>query len=158
MSEKSKKTEVFFSAYRQCLKAASLSQPKSVRYDLSIKFPVSVSPTGYFRDVFVVLFKVLGWTSITTLRAETYGKTLKLFMRIPHKFIDPNRGDGELANVIVTPLFLPSERRQTSFIANMAMMVTYGAPPELWLFHLRWKMSFSSSRSGAMAGKLFSPN
>ena len=33
-------------------------------------------------------------------RAETSGKTLKLFMRIPRKFIDPNRVDGELAAVL----------------------------------------------------------
>ncbi len=32
------------------LKVASLSQPKFIRYDLSIKFPVTVSPMGYFRD------------------------------------------------------------------------------------------------------------
>ena len=32
-------------------------------------------------------------------RAETSDKTLKLFMRIPHKFIGPNCVDEELANV-----------------------------------------------------------
>jgi hypothetical protein len=50
------------------LKAASLSQ-KFVRYDLSIKFPVTVSPTGYFRDGqmrICVDFHGLGWTSRTT--------------------------------------------------------------------------------------------
>ena len=51
------------------LKAASLSQPKFVQYNLSIKFPVTVSPTGYFRDGqmrICVDFHGLGWTSRTT--------------------------------------------------------------------------------------------
>ncbi len=83
------------------LKAASLSQ-KIVRYDLSIKFPVTVSPTGYFRDGqmhICVDFQGIGM-DFENYRAETSGKTLKLFMRIPRKFIDPSRVDGELAAVL----------------------------------------------------------
>ena len=49
-------------------------------------------------------------------RAETSGKTLKLFMRIPRKFIDPNRVDGELVNVQNDRDTIVSAQRET---ANM---------------------------------------
>ena len=93
-------------------------------------------------------------------RAETSGKTLKLFMRIPRKFIDPNRVDGELAAVLNNRDTIVSAQREMTniFYRQSAMMVISGVPPKLWLFHLRWKVSSSSSQSGAMAVKLFSPN
>ena len=62
------------------LTAASLSQPKFVWYDLSIKFPVTVSPKGYFRDGqmrICVDFQGIGM-DFENYGAETSGKTLKL--------------------------------------------------------------------------------
>ena len=104
------------------LKAASLLllQPKFVRYNLSIKFLVTVSPTGYFKDGqmrICVDFQGIGM-DLNNYRAETSGKTLKLFMRIPHKFIGPNRVDGEweLAAVLNDRDTIVSAQRET---ANM---------------------------------------
>jgi hypothetical protein len=105
-------------AITSSLRVASLSQPKFVRYDLSIKFPVTVSPTGYCRDGqmrICVDFQGIGM-DFDNYRAETSGKTLKLFMRIPRKFIDPNRVDGELANVQNVRDTIVSAQRET---ANM---------------------------------------
>ena len=111
------------------LKAASLSQ-KFVRYDLSIKFAVTVSPTGYFRDGqmrICVDFQGIGM-DFENFRAETSGKTLKLFMRIPRKFIDPNRVDGELAAVLNDRDTIVSAQRET---ANMIYR-QYGNDGYIW--------------------------
>ena len=61
-------------------------------------------------------------------RAETSGKTLKLFMRIPLKFIDPNRVDGELVNVQNDRDTIVSAQRET---ANM-IYHQYGDDGNIW--------------------------
>ena len=74
------------------LAAVSLqSQPKFARYNLSIGFPVLVSPMGYFRDGqrrICVDFLGIGMHFENNYKVETSGKTLKLFMRIPRRFVD----------------------------------------------------------------------
>jgi len=113
------------------LEAASLSQ-KFVRHDLSIKFPVTVSPMGYFRDGqmrICVDFQGIGM-DFENYRAETSGKTLKLFMfmRIPRKFIDPNRVDGELAAMLNDRDTIASAQQET---ANMIYR-QYGNGGNIW--------------------------
>jgi hypothetical protein len=68
------------------LAAANLqSQPKFTQYNLSVQFPVLVSPTGYFRDGqmhICIDFLGIGMDYENNYRVETSGKTLKLFMKI----------------------------------------------------------------------------
>ena len=90
------------SAITSTLAVVSL-QPKCVRYNLSIEFPVLVSPTGFFRDGqkrICVDFLAIGMHFENNYKVETSGKTLKLFMRIPRRFVDPSRLDTELAIVL----------------------------------------------------------
>ena len=61
-------------------------------------------------------------------RAETSGKTLKLFMRIPRKFIDPNRVDGELAAVLNDRDTIVSAQRE---MANM-IYCQHGDDGNIW--------------------------
>ncbi len=65
-------------------------------------------PTGYFRDgQMCICVDVQGIVmDYDNNRAETTGKTLYLFMRIPRKFMDPIQVDGDT-------MILPSERWQT---------------------------------------------
>jgi hypothetical protein len=89
-------------AITSTLGAVSLQSPKCVRYNLSIGFPVLVSPTGYFRDGqrrICVDFLGIGMHFENNYKVETSGKTLKLFMRIPRRFVDPNRVDAELVHL-----------------------------------------------------------
>ena len=92
------------SAITSTLATVSLqSQPKSVRFNLSIGFPVLMSPTVYFRDGqrhICVDFLATSMHFENNYKVETSGKTLKLFMRIPQRFMDPSRVDGELAAVL----------------------------------------------------------
>jgi hypothetical protein len=85
------------------LAAASLQlQPKFVRYSLSVQFPVLVSPRGYFRDGQMhvcVDFLGIGMDFEINYRVETSSKTLKLFMKIPWGFLDPNCVDAEFVSV-----------------------------------------------------------
>jgi hypothetical protein len=53
---------------------------------------------------------------------------LKLFMRIPHKFIDPNRVDGELATALNDRDTIVSAQRET---ANMIYR-QYGNDGNIW--------------------------
>jgi hypothetical protein len=90
-------------AITSSLAAASLQlQPKFIRYNLSVQLPVLVSPTGYFRDGQMhvcVDFLGIGMDFKNNYRVETSGKTLKLFKKIPQRFIDPNHVDAELVGV-----------------------------------------------------------
>jgi hypothetical protein len=61
-------------------------------------------------------------------RAGTSGKTLKLFMRIPPKFIDPNHVDGELVNVINDHNTIVSAQRE---MASMTYC-QYGDDGNIW--------------------------
>ena len=87
------------------LAAVSLqSQPKCIRFNLSIGFPVLMSPTGYFRDGqrrICVDFLGICMHSENNYTGETSGKTLKLFMRVPQRFVDLSCVDGELATVLL---------------------------------------------------------
>jgi hypothetical protein len=90
-------------AITSSLAAASLQlQPKFIWYNLPVQLPVLVSPMGYFRDSQMrvcVDFLGIGMDFKNNHRVETSGKTLKLFMKIPQRFIDPNRVDAELVGV-----------------------------------------------------------
>ena len=105
-------------AITSTLAAVSLqSQPKFVRYNLSIGFPVLVSPTGHFRDGqrrICVDFLGIGMHFESNYKVETSGKTLKLFMRIPRRFMDPSRVDSELAGVTNDPDTIISAQRETA--------------------------------------------
>jgi len=62
--------------------AASLKQPVFKRFSLSIEFPVTTSPTGYFssdgrRRVYVDFFTIT--QHFDNYKAEVSGKTLKLY-------------------------------------------------------------------------------
>ena len=61
-------------------------------------------------------------------RAEISGKTLKLFMRTPRKFIDPNRVDGELAAMLNDCDTIVSAQQET---ANMIYR-QYGNGGNIW--------------------------
>ena len=100
------------------LAAVSLqSQPKFVRYNLSIGFPVLVSPTGYFRDdqrCICVDFLGIGMHFENNYKVGTSGKTLKLSMRIPGRFGDPSCVDGELAAVLNDHDTIVSAQQETA--------------------------------------------
>ena len=85
--------------------------------------------------------------------AKVSGKTLKLYMKLPKRFFDPQRQNSELANIgsdrdtIVT-----AQTETTSMIYKH-----YGdedniwSSPKLCIFHLKQKMKLISSLSGVMA-------
>ena len=106
------------SAITSTLAAVSLqSQPKFSRYNLSIGFPVLVSPTGYFRDGqrrVCVDFLGIGMHFENNYKVETSGKTLKLFMRIPRRFVDPSRLDAEIEHVTNDRDTIVSAQRETA--------------------------------------------
>ncbi len=105
-------------AITSTLAAVSLqSQPKFVWYNLSIGFLVLVSPTGYFRDgqrCICVDFLGISMHFKSNYKVETSGKTLKLFMRIPQRFVDPSRVDLELAGVTNDRDTIISAQRETA--------------------------------------------
>jgi hypothetical protein len=103
-------------AITSTLGAVSLS-PKCVRYNISIGFPFLLSPTGYFRDGqrrVCVDFLGIGMHFEKNYKVETSGKTLKLFMRIPPRFVNPSRVDAELANVANDRDTIVSAQRETA--------------------------------------------
>ena len=61
-------------------------------------------------------------------RAEISGKTVKLFMRVSRKFIDPNRVDGELAAMLNDCDTIVSAQQET---ANMIYR-QYGNGGNIW--------------------------
>ena len=80
--------------------AASLKQPVFKRFSLSIEFPVTTSPTGYFssdgrRRVCVDFFTIT--QPFDNYKAEVSGKTLKLYMKLPKMFFKPERVNNEIA-------------------------------------------------------------
>ena len=81
--------------------AASLKPSLVKRYDLSIHFPYTSSPMGYFGDDKRRI--CVDFISIThhfdNYKAEVSGKTLRLYMKLPKRFIDPQRLNSELANI-----------------------------------------------------------
>ena len=107
------------------------SQPKCVRYNLSIDFPVLVSPTGYFRDGqrrICVDFLGIGMHFENNYKVETSGKTLKLFMRIPRRFVDPSRVDAELAHITHDRDTIVSSQRETASMVYQQ----YGDDGNIW--------------------------
>ena len=103
-------------AITSTLGAVSLS-PKCVRYNISIGFPYLLSPTGYFRDGqrrVCVDFLGIGMHFEKNYKVETSGKTLKLFMRIPPRFVNPSRVDAELAGVANDRDTIVSAQRETA--------------------------------------------
>ena len=118
------------SAITSTLAAVSL-QPKCVRYNLSIEFPVLVSPTGFFRDGqkrICVDFLAIGMHFENNYKVETSGKTLKLFMRIPRRFVDPSRLDTELAIVLNDRDTIVSAQRETASMVYRQ----YGDDANIW--------------------------
>jgi hypothetical protein len=144
--------------------AASLqSQPKFIWYNLSIQLPVLVSPTGYFRDgqmCICVDFLGIGMDFENNYRVETSGKTLKLFMKIPRRFIDPNRVDAELVGITNNRDAIVSAQRE------MAGMVycqhgddaNIWSPPQVMALPFAVEAVCFSSQSEAMVVKIYSPN
>jgi hypothetical protein len=120
------------SAITSTLAAVSLqSQPKCVRYNLSIGFPVFVSPTGYFRDGqrrICVDFLATSMHFENNYKVETTGKTLKLFMRIPRRFVDPSRVDTELAHIVNDRDTIVSAQRETASMVYRQ----YGDDVNIW--------------------------
>jgi hypothetical protein len=118
------------SAITSTLAAVSL-QPKLVRYNLSIEFPVLVSPTGFFRDGqkrICVDFLAIGMHFENNYKVETSGKTLKLFMKIPRRFVDPSRLDTELAIVLNDRDTIVSAQRETASMVYRQ----YGDDANIW--------------------------
>jgi hypothetical protein len=113
--------------------AAASLKPSSVckRFDLSIHFPYLLSPTGYFkldgkRRVCCDFFGIT--QHFDNYKAEVSGRTIKLFMKLPKRFIDPQRVDSEIANV-------PSDRdTMVSAQTETASMVykQYGDEDNIW--------------------------
>jgi len=89
-------------------------------------------------------------------RQETVNERLKNWGIL----VTPYRHDFKLHQTVFAAVIV---LLQLSFEYNplfsvMVMMATSGAPPKLWLFHLRWKMSPSSSLSGATVAKIYLPS
>ncbi len=151
------------SAITSTLAAVSLqSQPKCVRYNPSIGSPVLVSPMGYFRDGLrriCVDFLATSMHFENNYKVETTGKTLKLFMRIPRRFVDPSRVDTELAHIVNDRYTIVSAQRETASMVyrQYGDDASIWSSPNMWLFHSRWKMSYSSSLSGATVVKIYIP-
>ncbi len=120
------------SAITSTLAAVSLqSQPKCVRFNLSIGFPVLMSPTGYFRDSqrrICVDFLATSMHFENNYKVETSCKTLKLFMRIPRRFVDPSRLDTELAIVLNDRDTIVSAQRETASMVYRQ----YGDDANIW--------------------------
>jgi hypothetical protein len=150
------------SAITSTLAAVSLqSQPKCVRYNLSIRFPVLMSPTGYFRDGqrrICVDFLATSMHFENNYKVETSGKTLKLFMRILQRFLDPSRVDTELAPLLNDRDTIVSAQRETASMVYRQ----YGDDANIWsspqLVALPFEVEnfYSSSLSGVMCEDLYS--
>jgi hypothetical protein len=90
-----------------------------------------VSPTGYFRDGqrrICVDFLATSMHFENNYKVETTGKTLKLFMRIPWRFVDPSRVDTELAHIVNDRDTIVSAQRET---ASM-IYCQYGDDANIW--------------------------
>ena len=61
-------------------------------------------------------------------KVETSGKTLKLFMRIPQRFVDPSRLDTELAIVLNDRDTIVSAQRETASMVYHQ----YGDDANIW--------------------------
>jgi hypothetical protein len=150
------------SAITSTLAAVSLqSQPKCVRYNLSIRFPVLMSPTGYFRDGqrrVCVDFLATSMHFKNNYKVETSGKTLKLFMRIPRRFLDLSRVDTELEHIVNDHDTIVSAQRETASMVYHQ----YGDDANIWsspqLVALPFEVEnfYSSSLSGVMCEDLYS--
>ena len=134
------------------------SQPKCIWYNLSIGFPVLVSPTGYFRDgQRRICVDFLG----ISMYFENNQKVLKLFMRVPRRFVKPSRVDRELAAVLQDRDTIVSAQRET---ASM-VYCQHGDDGNIWSppqvvalpFEVE-NVSYSSSLSGAMVVKIYTPS
>jgi hypothetical protein len=118
------------SAIPSTLAAVSL-QPKCIRYNLSIEFPVLVSPMAFFRDGqkrICVDFLAIGMHFENNYKVETSGKTLKLFMRILQRFLDPSRVDTELAHIVNDRDTIVSAQRETASMVYRQ----YGDDANIW--------------------------
>ncbi len=148
-------------AITSSLAAASLqSQPKFIWYNLSVQFPVLVSPMGYFRDGqmrICVDFLAIGMDFNNNYRVETSGKALKLFMEIPQRFINPNCVGAELVAVANDRATIVSAQRE------MASMVhcQHGNDSNIWSLLQVVALPFEVeavhffSLSGAMVVKIY---
>ena len=61
-------------------------------------------------------------------KVETTGKTLKLFMRIPWRFVDPSRVDTELAHIVNDRDTIVSAQRDTASMVYRQ----YGDDVNIW--------------------------
>ncbi len=120
------------SAITGTLAAVSLqSQPKCIRYNLYIGFPVLMSPMGYFRDGqrrICVDFLATSMHFENNYKIETSDKTLKLFMRIPQRFLDPSHVDTELAPLLNDSDTIVSAQRETASMVYRQ----YGDDANIW--------------------------
>lgn len=113
--------------------AAASLKPSSVckRFNLSIHFPVLVSPTGYFssdgrRRVCVDFFGIT--QHFDNYKAEVSGKTVKLFMKLPKRFFDPQRVNSEIANVQTDRDTMVSAQTETASMVYKQ----YGDEENIW--------------------------
>jgi len=86
---------------------------------------------GYFRDGqrrICVDFLATSMHFENNYKVETSGKTLKLFMRIPRRFLDPSRVDTELAHIVNDRDTIVSAQRET---ASM-VYCQYGDDASIW--------------------------
>ena len=106
-------------------------KPLVKRYDLGIFFPYHLSPTGYFRSdgkrrVCVDFFSIT--QHFDNYKAEVSGQTLKLYMKIPKRFLDPQRLNSELANIVNDRDTIVSAQTET---ASM-IYKQYGDEDSIW--------------------------
>jgi hypothetical protein len=112
--------------------AAASLKPSLVckRYDLSIHFPFMMSPTGYFgsdgkRRVCVDFFTIT--QHFDNYKAEVSGKTIKLYMRLPKRFFDPQRVNSEIANILYRDTIVSAQTETASMIYKQ-----YGDEENIW--------------------------
>ena len=111
--------------------AAASLKPLVKRYDLSIHFPYHLSPTGFFisdgkKRICVDFISIT--QHFDNYKAEVSGKTLKLYMKIPPRFVDPRRLNSELANITTDRDTIVSAQTDT---ASM-IYKQYGDQDNIW--------------------------
>ena len=106
-------------------------KPLVKRFDLGIHFPYTLSPTGFFGSDGKKRICV-DFISITqhfdNYKAEVSGQTLKLYMKIPKRFLDPQRLNSELANIVHDRDTIVSAQTET---ASM-IYKQYGDEDNIW--------------------------
>jgi hypothetical protein len=93
-------------------------------------------------------------------RVETSGKTLKLFMKTLQRFLHPNCVDAELVGVANDHDTIFSAQQETASMVyrQHGNDANNWSPPQVVALPFEVEASISSSLSGAMVVKIYTPN